>query len=213
MNVLLVGNGNIGQKIQEIANKNNIEITGIIDKKHFSYNEKNCYDGIIDFSSPKLLDTSLSIALKKKIPLILGTTGYDELQKEKIKTASINIPIGFDANFSCGFHFLKKCHDLIKNDPHIQDEYLMETHRRDKKDTPSGSSYLLSDSKTKILSLRGGSTPGEHIVRFFLDGEEFILTHRVYDRTVFAQGAIDLLKKISSFKKGLFRMEDILENT
>ena len=50
-------------------------------------------DVIIDFSNPSALDGILDFSTKKKIPVVLATTGYSDRQKEKITAASEITPV------------------------------------------------------------------------------------------------------------------------
>ncbi len=210
MNILLVGNGRISQKIQEyVKNNNNYQIIGILDKKHPYLNIEDCLHAIIDFSSPNAIDLTLSLALQKKVPLIIGTTGYSDNDLEKIKKAAEKIPIGMDANFSYGFHLFKKFHEGMKNKKNIT-KYLLETHHKNKKDIPSGSSLLLKDDNLITFSLRGGNIPGVHELRYLFDDEEIIFTHRVYDRMTFVKGAFFLLNKIKDLSPCLYHMDDFI---
>ena len=83
-----------------------------------------------------------------------------------------------------------------------------------KADSPSGTALLLAsmlkdslkgtsvvfhrEGKRKpntigIHSIRGGGVVGEHDVRFVSDFEEIKLTHRAFSRSLFADGALNLV--------------------
>ena len=70
--------------------------------------------------------------------VILGTTGFDYAQKDKIKEYSRYIPIVLSANFSIGVNVLlnlvKKAAEIM-NDADLE---IVEAHHRYKVDSPSG---------------------------------------------------------------------------
>ena len=118
-NILLVGAlGRLGSAISEyISSLDKYKIIAGLDininkKNNNKYNiYKNIIeiidqnikpDVVIDFSAPWALESTLEYCLKTISPLVLGTTGLDEKQKEKILIASETIPIFWSANMSFG---------------------------------------------------------------------------------------------------------------
>ncbi|HXK66143.1 MAG TPA: 4-hydroxy-tetrahydrodipicolinate reductase, partial [Spirochaetota bacterium] len=59
-------------------------------------------DAVIDFSSPAATEVLLQKAVEYKIPLVIGTTGFSDAQKQKIEQAAQTIPIVFSPNMSVG---------------------------------------------------------------------------------------------------------------
>src|SRR4030042_1525319 len=55
-------------------------------------------DVAIDFSQPAAADGTIDYCLKGGTALVLGTTGLTEKQREKIKNASVKIPIMYGTN-------------------------------------------------------------------------------------------------------------------
>ena len=113
----------------------------------------------------------------------------------------------------------------------------METHHRNKVDTPSGTALLLgraaatgravdlnavaergrdgftgarAEGAIGFASLRGGSVPGDHTVIFASDSERLELTHRAQDRTLFAAGAVRAALWGKDKPPGLYDMKDVL---
>ncbi|MNC97046.1 4-hydroxy-tetrahydrodipicolinate reductase [compost metagenome] len=58
--------------------------------------------------------------------------------------------------------------------------------------------------------MRGGSTVGDHSVVFAGEGEIIELTHRAFDRAIFARGAIKAALWTRGKKPGLYSMADVL---
>ena len=195
-------------------------------------------DGLIDFSSPESTLNSLQQAESKKIPIVMGTTGFQPNDIQKIQSASQNIPVLLSSNMSLGanllFWLVQKASQVLKS--YNFDPEIMEIHHNQKKDAPSGTAVTLEktilhefgwDEKTiqygrsgligkrsqKELgshALRGGDVAGEHTVYFLGDGERIELTHRANNRNIFASGALQSLIFLSAQKPGLYHMKDVL---
>ncbi len=202
-----------------------------------SFNDvTECVDVIIDFSSPKSLDGIISFAKDHKTPVVIATTGYTDEQRAKICQLSEDVPVFMSANFSLGINLLSK---LIKTSCKILgDEYdieIVETHHRQKKDSPSGTALMLKSSieevkgkqdivfgregradkrgsEIGIHSLRGGTVCGEHEVLFLGNDETISLKHSAQSRSVFAQGAIKAAIYLCGKTPGpgLYNMDNLL---
>ena len=61
-----------------------------------------------------------------------------------------------------------------------------------------------------FASLRGGQVVGEHTVLFAGTSEHVALTHRAFDRGVFAGGAIRAAWWLAGRGAGLYGMADVL---
>ncbi|WP_304364131.1 dihydrodipicolinate reductase C-terminal domain-containing protein, partial [Gluconacetobacter liquefaciens] len=58
--------------------------------------------------------------------------------------------------------------------------------------------------------LRGGQIVGEHTLLFTSASEQIALTHRAFDRRVFATGAVQAALWLRGRAPGLYSMEDVL---
>jgi 4-hydroxy-tetrahydrodipicolinate reductase len=58
--------------------------------------------------------------------------------------------------------------------------------------------------------MRGGSLVGEHSVTFAGEGESLELTHRAFDRGIFARGAVKAALWAREKPPGLYSMADVL---
>ncbi len=195
-------------------------------------------DGIIDFSSPASTLQTAEYAAKNCKALVIGTTGFSDKQKKSLLKLAQNFPCVFSPNMSVGvnvmFEMSKKLTELRGNDFDIE---ILESHHRNKKDSPSGTALkiaeVVSQSLNKNLSdiavysrhgnigkrkkgeigiqtLRGGDVVGEHSLIFYGDGERIEFTHKASSRDTFARGAIRALKWVSDRPAGLYSMKDVL---
>lgn len=195
-------------------------------------------DVVVDFSNPAALDSLLTFCVRKKMPIVLCTTGYDEKQLANIQDASQKTPVFRTGNLSIGINLVM---DLIKRTCEFLgdgfDVEIVERHHRRKVDAPSGTAMMLADAARDALpydaeyvyerqsvrqprgkqeigisSLRGGTIVGEHEVVFAGLDEVIEIKHTAYSRDVFAAGAVKAAKFISGIKKpGLYNMQDLLK--
>ena len=179
-------------------------------------------DYIIDFSSPKGSDfLSQALSGSKQKTVLVGTTGLPDTIKTKLKQIAKRCghKILLAGNTSLGIATLAR---LAVNAAHALeggnfDIEIIETHHRLKADTPSGTALLLAQVLQRALkgskitfqrsgkrvegsigihSIRGGGVFGEHEIRFLSDYEEVRLSHRAFNRVLFANGAIKLIAEV-----------------
>lgn len=199
----------------------------------------NGAEAVIDFTLPVLTDELIATAVEKKVPLVIGTTGHSEKQKQAICEASKSIPIVHASNFSTGvnllFHLTRKAASILGNETF--DIEVTEMHHRHKVDAPSGTARTLLDILNEetetsyeddvahgregnvgprpsreigMHTLRGGDVVGDHTVMFAADGERFELTHKASSRMTFASGAVRAALWLQGKKAGLYDMQDVL---
>jgi 4-hydroxy-tetrahydrodipicolinate reductase len=173
-------------------------------------------DVLIDFSAPASLMKVVPLAAKYKIPVVSGTTGLSEDNFKQIEELSKTIPILCASNFSLGVQLMamlvKTCSQLLPD----FDFSIIDKHHRHKKDTPSGTAIFLaeqaSNKKAQIVSLREGNIFGEHICDFVGENEMLSLSHCVFNRNVFAHGALKCAKWIIGKKPKLYSMRDYMKD-
>ena len=109
--ICIVGFGAMGKLIYEAINEDKCVVAPECEYKSLT-DLPFKVDSIIDFSSHFNLDMVLDYAINHKIPLVIGTTGYDNEELNKIKEASKIIPIMHSSNYSVGINLLNK---LLQN--------------------------------------------------------------------------------------------------
>jgi 4-hydroxy-tetrahydrodipicolinate reductase len=193
-------------------------------------------DVFIDFSHPDSLDGLLEYGLSTGTALVLATTGYDDEQIGRIKTASEKIPVFFSFNMSLGINLLVK---LSKTAAEILggqfDVEIVEKHHNLKIDAPSGTAIMLADSINGALgggfeyvferhserkrrgrgeigvhSVRGGTIVGEHDVIFAGRDEVITISHAAASKGVFAVGAVNAALFLAGKPAGLYDMASLL---
>tara|TARA_B100000035_G_C20997116_1_gene553070 strand:- start:251 stop:1030 length:780 start_codon:yes stop_codon:yes gene_type:complete len=246
INLILVGaTGKLGKSIS----KNNIVTYGICSKKNpflgdviegiqkpliSSFSEVNLEivdkPLVIDASYPENLENILEFCLSYSIPLILASTGHTEKQLKKLEKLAKKVPVLKAPNLSVGIAFFKA--NMLK--PIISeinfridrklatselDIKIIETHHKNKKDSPSGTALDLKDYIQKgleslnieieIESIRDKSSVGKHEVIFKIKNEEFSVSHNALSRDIFGEG-ISLASHIIDKKSGIYSVSDLI---
>jgi 4-hydroxy-tetrahydrodipicolinate reductase len=195
-------------------------------------------DVIIDFTNPESSLSNLLYADRYSVPIVIGTTGFNIEQKQKIKAISERIPVLLSPNMSIGVNILFKLVKEVAEKMIDFDVEILELHHNKKKDAPSGTASKLAEivasargkniedvavyerhgitsSRTKeeigVFSIRAGDIVGDHTVYFAGQGERIELTHRASSRDTFAAGALKAAKWIGKQKPGLYDMTDVLK--
>lgn len=191
-------------------------------------------DVIIDFSIPEATFNILEFANKNKIPTVIATTGFSEVELQKIENYSKSFPIFKSANMSYEINLMAKLVSELAQKLSDSDIEIVETHHNRKIDSPSGTALILANSINSSLnnemtyeydrhskrekrnkkeigihSIRGGTEVGKHSVIFFGNNESLEITHNVTSRSVFANGAVKAAFYIFHKESGLFNMNDM----
>ena len=243
--------GRMGQQLILSSKKNNdFDITALTESKLIKkkiygirpeLNSEETFkktDVIIDFTIPKCTLEILEIASRLRKRVVIGTTGFNKNQENKIKQYSKKIPILKAGNMSLGVNLLMYLVEITSRS--LGNEYLtkiFEAHHKYKKDFPSGTALMLgkgvADGKNKNLydligkkflnkksfpygkkinfnSIRKGEIIGEHEVKFSSGKEIITLNHEAYDRALYSDGALTASKWLMKKKPGLYSMRDLL---
>jgi len=193
-------------------------------------------DVIIDASRCEGTASLLEFAIRRKLPLVIMTTGHDEEQLAQIKAASEKIPIFKSGNMSVGINIMsaliKKAAEILGENFDIE---IVEAHHNKKVDAPSGTALMLAKSVSEglketpvytydrhlqrkprdheeigIHSIRGGTIIGEHSVIFAGEDEVLTFSHSAGSRKMFAAGAVNAALFLLQKKPGLKNMDDLI---
>ena len=240
--ILSGANGRMGRLLWELAPQAGFEVVAGIDAEKGAEDARPVYaafavcheqaDVLVDFSAPSALPELLAFAISRRLPCVLGATGYTESDHRRMAEAARQVPVLYSSNMSPGMHVLKylarEAHRLL---PQLDVE-IVERHHRGKVDAPSGTALALYEAvkgegttpvfgrhgvvgpratgEVGLHAVRGGSLAGEHEVGFYGRGEHLLLTHRAEDRTVLAQGALRAAAFVLQQPAGLYGMDNLL---
>lgn len=193
-------------------------------------------DVLVDFSAPAGLQASLDRATAAGIPILVGTTGLDDLADSRIAAAAERIPVLRASNTSLGVALMS---DLVERAARVLgpewDIEIFEMHHRHKADAPSGTALTLGEAAARgrrvelnaergrdgtgfhrrqgaigFSSARGGTVAGDHDVIFAGPEERLILSHRAENRMIFARGALAGARFLVGKPAGLYSMRDVI---
>ncbi|HNX18602.1 MAG TPA: 4-hydroxy-tetrahydrodipicolinate reductase [Methanoregula sp.] len=188
---------------------------------------------LIDFTVANAAVENVKMAARNNVALVVGTTGFTA-EQHGIMEAAIkgHVPAVISSNFSVGVNIFWQ---LIRDAGRLLKDYdieVLEAHHRNKKDAPSGTAKTIlqildeeAGARQKMYGregmterkneigvhvIRGGDIVGDHTVMFSKNFETIELSHRAYDRSVFATGAIHAARWVVGKKPGIYGMNDVL---
>lgn len=242
LRILLSGAcGRMGGQVSDLAGQQNAVIAAGVDVHPettrpypvypaFSFVQEKA-DVIVDFSRPEGLKALLEYAVSRKIPCVLGATGYQEKELAAISEAAKSIPIFRSANMSLGVYVLQTLAKQAKALLPDFDIEIVERHHNQKIDAPSGTAVMLynavksqetqpvygREGRTQkrqkneigIHAIRGGTVAGEHEIGFYGPGETLRIEHQAQDRSIFALGALRAARFIAAQTPGEYDMNDL----
>ena len=193
---------------------------------------------LIDFTQPPATLGYLKEAIALKTAMVIGTTGFSEVEKVEIRKAADGIAVVQATNMSVGMNLLfALVEEAAAKLGQGYDVEIVEAHHHFKKDAPSGSALSLGEAVAKAWNVplkdlathgreglvgerkkgtigfhavRGGDIVGDHTVLYAGPGERLELTHRAHSREAFAQGALRAALYLSNKSHGYFNMRDVL---
>jgi len=190
-------------------------------------------DVVIDFTIASAVVGNVQVAARNNCALIIGTTGISPAQRAEMEKAILgHVPAVITTNFSIGVAIFQQ---LVRESARLLKDYdieLIEAHHRNKKDAPSGTAKTLlqiieeeAGTREKLYGregmterkneigvhvIRGGDIVGDHKVMYSKNFETIELSHRAYDRSVFASGALRAARWVVGKKPGIYDMNDVL---
>ncbi|WP_289175216.1 4-hydroxy-tetrahydrodipicolinate reductase [uncultured Parasutterella sp.] len=192
---------------------------------------------LIDFTRPEGTMAFLDICKDAGIAMVIGTTGLNAEQKQKLEEASKVIPIVFAPNMSTGVNVTNK---LLAQAAKLLKDYdceIVEMHHSRKVDAPSGTAIamgkVIAEARGQnfedvavwarqghtgprvpgsigFAALRGGDVVGDHQVIFAGPGERIVISHLSSSRAGYAEGSVKAAQHVVNQKPGLYSMDDVL---
>jgi 4-hydroxy-tetrahydrodipicolinate reductase len=199
-----------------------------------------CSDVVIDFTVAETAQRHAEVlAAMGSAAWVLGTTGLSAADESAVAVAAERIAVVYAANFSPGVTVLLELARRLGAalPAESYDAEIVEMHHRQKVDAPSGTAVALGravaagrgvdlaqvmdsgrDGHTGaretgaigFAALRGGQVVGEHSLILAGSSEQVILSHRAFDRRVFASGAVRAAGWVHGRPPGLYGMADVM---
>jgi len=193
---------------------------------------------LIDFTRPEGTMAHLQVCRELGVKMVIGTTGFTDVQKADIQAASQDIAIVMAPNMSVGVNVTLKLLEMaavaLATDYDIE---IIEAHHRHKVDAPSGTALKMGEVIAQALgrdlkqcavfdrqghtgarpdkaigfsTIRGGDIVGDHTVLFAGTGERIEITHKSSSRSTYAEGSLRAVRFVAQQAHGLFDMFDVL---
>ncbi|PZW50395.1 dihydrodipicolinate reductase [Humitalea rosea] len=198
-------------------------------------------DVVIDFTHADAATEHARLAAQSGTALILGSSGLSSVAEAAVAQSATRTAIVYAANFAPGVNLLFALAERMAAAlPGAQyDAEIVEMHHRQKVDAPSGTAVALGRAVARgrgttmeaagiesgrdghvgarkpgaigFSAIRGGQVVGEHTLIFAAGSEHIALTHRSFDRRVYATGAVRAALWTAGRGPGLFSMADVLQ--
>ena len=239
MRVVLCGaNGAMGKLIQKLLGDEIVGCVSIDGENGVprTFEELGCVeaDVVIDFSHHSAAPAVIAWARENRCAVVIGTTGHTPAEKQLILDAAREIPVFFSGNMSLGIAVLCKLAKQAAAFFPDADIEILEVHHNRKVDAPSGTARMLFEAvkearpqatehcgragegkRTKdeigIASLRMGNVVGIHEVHICTGNQSLTLRHEAQSREMLAEGAVDAARFMLGKPKGLYAMQQLLE--
>lgn len=237
MNLAIIGYGKMGKEIEQIALDRGHQIKLIIDEHNINSIDTNSFKDIdvaVEFSKPESAYSNINLCHENNVPVVSGTTGWNNKLDEIIGNCkknnkgffyASNFSLGVNLFFSLNKHLAKMMNKFTEYDVKIE-----ETHHTQKLDAPSGTAITLaegvigeinkkekwekekpqSENSIAIKSFREGNVPGNHKIIYESEFDTIKIEHDAKSRKGFALGAV-LAAEFMVGKTGYYTMNDLLK--
>ncbi|MDR7306299.1 4-hydroxy-tetrahydrodipicolinate reductase [Rhodoferax saidenbachensis] len=229
----MVGSPALGQDAGAFGGQS----SGVLITSDLKQGLKGC-DVLIDFTRPEGTLAHLQVCREFGVSVVIGTTGFTDVQKAEIAEVSKDIAIVMAPNMSVGVNVTLKLLEMAAKALSTgYDIEIVEAHHRHKVDAPSGTALKMGEviagalgrdlkecavyerygvtgerdpSSIGFATIRGGDIVGDHTVLFAGTGERIEISHKSSSRATYAQGSLRAARFLAGRKAGLFDMFDVL---
>ena len=237
MKLGIIGYGKMGKALHRLAPQYAFSDFVIIDNEEDWLNKQSdlqTCNVAIEFSTPQTVLSNLSKCFELQIPVVSGTTGWNDKKEEFLKlwhnvetghtlslqTSSISFIYG--SNFSIGANIFFKLNEWLAQQMKTQPQYAVsieETHHIHKKDAPSGTALTIergilsqfdNQQNIPIISHREGEVIGEHLVNYNSIEDLIQIKHAAHTRDAFAHGALKAAVWLYRHP-GIYTFEDVFD--
>lgn len=229
--IVVFGSGRMGRQLAgAIAGVPDVELAAVVSLNRPGWLEEVPWfndpaqldvspDLLIDFTLPGGTRNAADWCRANLVPLVSGTTGLDDEDRQALRRAAELIPVLWAPNLSRGVNLLLRAvAETAASLPARVPVEITDVHHATKQDAPSGTALMLAraiarsrgqdpDLSVRVgesvaggerepgsivcVSRREGEVIGEHRVAFFDRDERIEMAHVACDRGIYAAGAIE----------------------
>ena len=176
---------------------------------------KNAFDMFVDFADAQNISSRIQIYKKHCKPLIFCSTGLSSDEEKSIIALSEKMPVFIAPNTSVVTALMKDFAKKISKIDQSLEIHISESHNKSKKDAPSGTAKdfarMLQLSTDKIEFDRTDEDKNSHKIAFSNNFESLELRHDTANRSIYAQGALNIAKWFYQRPKNLYYMQTLIE--
>jgi 4-hydroxy-tetrahydrodipicolinate reductase len=206
MHALIFGDGPMGRALEHALSERGeaVQLLGRPGASGHPRQALRTADVVFEASVGDGMAANLATALEAgSRRFVIATTGWsDQLADVRTSLESARAAAVWAPNFSLGTALFGRLVDeaaRLYGRIEAFDPFVVEWHRRAKRDRPSGTARNLAErigaraaptTTLEIASIRAGSSPGMHLVGFDAPGETVELRITARDRSAYAAGAV-----------------------
>ena len=176
---------------------------------------KNAFDMFVDFADAQNISSRIQMYKKHCKPLIFCSTGLSNDEEKNIIALSEKMPVFIAPNTSVVTALMKDFAKKISKIDQSLEIHISESHNKSKKDAPSGTAKdfarMLQLSTDKIEFDRTDEDKNSHKIAFSNNFESLELRHDTANRSIYAQGALNIAKWFYQRPKNLYYMQTLIE--
>lgn len=176
---------------------------------------KNAFDMFVDFADAQNISSRIQMYKKHCKPLIFCSTGLSNDEQKSIIALSEKMPVFIAPNTSVVTALMKDFAKKISKIDQSLEIHISESHNKSKKDAPSGTAKdfarMLQLSTDKIEFDRTDEDKNSHKIAFSNNFESLELRHDTANRSIYAQGALNIAKWFYQRPKNLYYMQTLIE--
>ena len=176
---------------------------------------KNAFDMFVDFADAQNISSRIQMYKKHCKPLIFCSTGLSNDEEKNIIALSEKMPVFIAPNTSVVTALMKDFAKKISKIDQSLEIHISESHNKSKKDAPSGTARdfarMLQLSTDKIEFDRTDEDKNSHKIAFSNNFESLELRHDTANRSIYAQGALNIAKWFYQRPKNLYYMQTLIE--
>jgi len=180
--------------------------------------EKQDFDIFIDFTIAEFSVCACAFMLEKGIPIIVGTTGFNQAELDLLKEKAHASGTGgiIAPNFALGIVLLHKCLGIATQ--YFKEFAIYEYHHFTKHDRPSGTANYLAEaignaSQVNITDIHGFRLPGmlaTHTVVMSDETQKVELVHQSNNRHSFEEGILLAIDRVLDLEGLVYGLENVL---
>ena len=160
-------------------------------------------DVAIDFTRPDAVLPNAALALEVRVPLVVGTTGFDTAELDRLARAA-EVPCLYAPNFALGAVLMMRfAEEAARALPRAE---IVELHAETKLDAPSGTATATAAQMGEGVTIHSVRLPGlvaHQEVLLGRPGETLTIRHDTTSREAFVPGVLRAVEAVRRLPHGL----------